>query len=146
MRSGKNTTRGRTEEDRMVRTKDIAWWLAPAILVMLFDAWLAIHELIGGSLLGDTDPRAEIRFGAAGVWLALAVATAAGLVLRRRRPGLAGGLIIVGSLPAAMLVWSPTVMVAGLASCTGAFYHIAHTGARVDRRQETTIEPSIPPA
>lgn len=117
----------------MVRTKKIAWWLAPAILVMLFDAWLGIHELIGGSLLGDVDPRAEIRFGAAGIWLALAVATAVGLALSRRRPALAGGLIIVGSLPAAMLVWSPAVMVAGLASCAGAIYHLAHAGARVDR-------------
>jgi hypothetical protein len=26
-------------EERMVRTRNIAWWLAPAILVMLFDAW-----------------------------------------------------------------------------------------------------------
>jgi hypothetical protein len=117
----------------MVRTRKIAWWLGPAILVMLFDAWLGIHELIGGSLLGDMDPRAEVQFGAAGIWLTLALATGAGLALRWRRPGLAGGLIIVGSLPAAMLVWSPVVMVAGLASCAGAFYHLARVGVRVDR-------------
>jgi hypothetical protein len=117
----------------MVRTRKIEWWLGPATLVMLFDAWLGIHELIGGSVLGDVDPRAEVRFGAAAIWLTLAFATGAGLALRRRRPGLAGGLIIVGSLPAAMLVWSPVVMVAGLASCAGAFYHLAHVGAGVDR-------------
>ena len=100
---------------------------------MLFDAWLAIHELTGGSLLGDTDPRTEIRFGAAGVWLALAIATAIGLAFRMRRPALAGGLIIIGSLPAAMFVWSPAVMVVGLASCAGAIYHLARIGARVDQ-------------
>jgi hypothetical protein len=117
----------------MDRTRKIAWWLAPAILVMLFDAWLGIHELIGGSLFGDVDPRAEVRFGATAVWLTLAVATALGLAMNRRRPGLAGGLIIIGSLPAAMLVWSPAVMIAGLASCAGAIYHLARVGARVDR-------------
>jgi hypothetical protein len=77
-------------EERMVRTRNIAWWLAPAVLVMVFDAWLGVHELTGGSLLGDPDPRAEVQFGAAGVWLALAIATAVGLALHRRRPGLAG--------------------------------------------------------
>ena len=51
---------------------------------MLFDAWIGIYELIGGSLLGDVDPRAE-------------------------------------------------AMVAGLASCAGALYHLARVGARVDR-------------
>jgi hypothetical protein len=117
----------------MVRTRKIAWWLAPAILVVLFDAWLGLHELIGGSLLGDVDPRAEIQFGAAAIWLTLALATAVGLAWSRRRPGLAGGLIIVGSLPAAMLVWSPAVMVAGLAACAGAIYHLAHVGAQMDR-------------
>lgn len=120
-------------EERMVPTKSIAWWLAPAILVVLFDAWLGLHELIGGSLLGDVEPRAEIQFGAAAIWLTLALATAAGLAWRRRRPALAGGLIIVGSLPAAMLVWSPAVMIVGLASCAGAIYHLVHVGARVDR-------------
>jgi hypothetical protein len=121
------------KEERMVRTRNIAWWLAPAILVVLFDAWLGLHELIGARLLGDVDPRAEIQFGAAAIWLTLALATAVGLAWSRRRPGLAGGLIIVGSLPAAMLVWSPAVMVAGLAACAGAIYHLAHVGAQIDR-------------
>jgi hypothetical protein len=117
----------------MDRKRGIPWWLAPAVLVLLFDAWLAIHELIGGSLLGDPDPRADVRFGAAAVWLVLAIATAAGLALNRRRPGLAGGLIIIGSIPAALLVWSPAVMVAGLASCAGAITHLVRIGARTDR-------------
>ena len=120
------------KENDMVRTKAIAWWLAPAVLVVVFDAWLSIHELTV-SLLGDADPRTEIRFSTAGIWLAFAVATAVGLAFSARRPALAGGLIIVGSLPAAMLVWSPLVMVVGLASCAGAIYHLARIGVRVDR-------------
>lgn len=117
----------------MFRTKTIAWWLAPAVLVLVFNAWLAVHELSGGSLLGDVDPRTEIRFAAAGIWLAFAVATAVGLAFSTRRPALAGGLIIVGSVPAAMLVWSPLVMVVGLASCAGAIYHLARIGPRTER-------------
>jgi hypothetical protein len=120
-------------ENDMIRTKNIAWWLAPAVLVMLFDAWLAIHELTGGGLLGEPDPRAEVQLGATAIWLALAIATAVGLAFSMRRPALAGGLIIIGSLPAAMLVWSPAVMVVGLASCAGAIYHLARVGARMDR-------------
>ena len=124
----------------MVRTKRIAWWLAPAVLVLVFDAWLAVHELTGGSLLGDVDPRTEIQFATAGVWLALAVATAVGLAFSTRRPALAGGLIIIGSLPAAMLVWSPPVMIVGLASCAGAIYHLARIGARMDRAGSSSQE------
>jgi hypothetical protein len=70
------------KEHDIVRTKRIAWWLAPAVVVMVFDAWLAIHELTGGGLLGDVDPRTEIRFAAAAIWLAFAVATSVGLAFQ----------------------------------------------------------------
>jgi hypothetical protein len=51
-------------------------------------------------------------------------------VFSRRRPGLAGGLLIVGSLPAVLMFWAPAVVAVGLASWVGAIYHIVHNDTR----------------
>ena len=102
-----------------------SWWLVPAVLVGMFDVMLLIGQLRGDFFgLVEFEPRVGTRLTASAVWLLCAVCIAVGIALRNRRPQRAGVLVIVGSLPAVLLVWMVVPPLLGIAAIVGAIQHM----------------------
>jgi len=101
-----------------------SWWLVPAVLVGLFDVMLFLGQLTHFFGLMEFEPRVGTRVTASVVWLLFAVCIAVGIALRDRRPQRAGILVIVGSLPALLLVWMVVPPLLGVAAIVGAIYHM----------------------
>ena len=101
-----------------------SWWLVPAVLVGLFDVMLFLAQLTHFFGLMEFEPRVGTRLAASAAWLLAAVCIAVGLALRDRRPQRAGVLVIVGSVPAVLLVWMVVAPLLGVAAIVGAIYHM----------------------
>ena len=115
------SSRGREPMNDQIRK---SWWLVPAVLVGLFDVALVVGQLTDFFGLMSGEPRVGTRLTASAVWLLAAVCLAAGLVLRDRRPQRAGVLVIIGSVPAILLVWMVVPPLVGLAAIIGAIDHM----------------------
>lgn len=101
-----------------------SWWLVPAVLVGLFDVMLFLGQLTAFFGFIEFEPRVGTRLAASAVWLMFSVCMAVGLALRNRRPQRAGILVIVGSLPALLIVWMVLPPLFGIAAIVGAIYHM----------------------
>jgi hypothetical protein len=98
-----------------------SWWLVPATLILLFDLWLFLGQLTEHMPFGtEGEPRVGVRLAASAFWLLFTVCMAAGIMLRNRRPQRAGWLVIVGTLPAFMLVWVVVPPLLAIATVVGA--------------------------
>jgi len=101
-----------------------SWWLVPAVLVGLFDVMLFLGQLTDFFGLIEEEPRVGTRLAASAAWLLFAACIAVGIALRNRRPQRAGVLVIVGSVPALLLVWMVVPPLLGVAAIVGAIYHM----------------------
>lgn len=115
--AGARASRRREPMNDVIRR---SWWLVPAVLVGLFDVMLFLGQVT--DFFGE--PRVGTRLTASAVWLLFAVCIAVGLALRDRRPQRAGVLVIVGSVPALLLVWMVVPPLLGVAAIVGAINHM----------------------
>jgi hypothetical protein len=119
-RSARSSRRRERMNDQIRRS----WWLVPAVLVGLFDVMLFIGQLTHFFGLMEAEPRVGTRLTASAVWFLAAVCLAAGLVMRDRRPQRAGVLVIIGSVPALLLMWMVVPPLVGVAAVIGAIDHM----------------------
>jgi hypothetical protein len=119
-RAARSSRRREPMNDQIRRS----WWLVPAVLVGLFDVMLFIAQLTQFFGLMEAEPRVGTRLAASAVWLLAAVCLAVGLVLRDRRPQRAGVLVMIGSVPAVLMVWMVVPPLVGLAAIIGAIDHM----------------------
>ena len=102
-----------------------SWWLVPATMILLFEVALFLGPTRFRGLAPETASFGS-RLASSAVWLLCTVCMAE-IAIRNRRPQRAGWLVIVGTLPALLLVWAIVPPLLAIATIVGAMAHMTTT-------------------